>query len=1335
MFASRESPERTPLLQQQKARAAEQKTILAEEKPKTAGMVVENGHTKGLDDDGTEVAFKNGNYGATNGKDTANGTIKGEEKSDEKENEKEEEKPQVPFTRLFRYATGLDGLFMFIGCFAAVCHGCAWPALNIVFGGLIDEFVDFDKLNTTNTTDFTATLPPGLDPAKEFDNQMQMYAVIFTYIGIGVMVMAYLQSSMWTLAGERQIYKIRQAFFNAILHQEIQWFDVHKSGELTSRLADDMERVKDGLGDKIALCLQSLSLFLAGFGIAFWKSWELTLVLLSTTPLLAAAGGFMAYFLTSFAKLEQESYAQAGSVAEEVLSCIRTVIAFGGEQKEVTRYEKELKEARDVGVKKGVTSGVGMGITMFIMFGSYALAFWYGPKLVADGRITGGDVMIVFFSVMIGSFSIGNISPSMTAITAARGAAVTLFDVIDARPAIDTRSKKGIVPAEMTGNIDFQGVEFSYPTRDDVPVLKGVDLSIRKGQTVALVGSSGCGKSTTINLLLRFYEKLGGNILIDGHKIEELNLHWLRRHMGVVSQEPVLFNCSIETNISYGRDGVTKEEIIKAAKMANAHDFISKLPKGYDTMVGERGAQLSGGQKQRVAIARALVRNPPILLLDEATSALDRESEKVVQQALDKASEGRTTLVIAHRLTTIRNADVIYAFEDGRVVEFGDHAELMKRDGVYKQLVTLQTLDGAGEESTSTSKEVVRKESIKRLPSRQMSRQISRQMSNGSGKMEESVEVKEEVEEEEVEERGYLEILKMNKPEWLYIVVGCVFAGILGVAMPAFAILFSEVIAIFSLPADELREESVFWALMFLALGGAFFVSNSVTGYCFSISGEELTLRLRKKAFWTILRQDCAYFDQPSHSTGALATRLSSDASNVKGATGMRISTIVQAIVTMVVAITIGFVFGWKLALLIFGCLPVLALSGALEMKILQGGHEKDAALIEEAGKIAAEAIENVRTVASLNLEDRMIANYTEQLQNPYRQGKINSQINGLAFAVSQAMIFFIYAASFRLGGYLVSIGDMTVDEVFKVVFGVAFAGISVGQSLAFLPDYAKARHSADLMLHLFSIKPLIDNYSTDGAQPQKVDGKIEYSGLKFSYPTRPDVTVLKGLSLTIKPGQTVALVGESGCGKSTLVSLLERFYDPAQGSVALDGTPVKDINIQWLRANMAIVSQEPILFACSIGDNIQYGVETPMEQAAIENVAKMANIHDFIASLPLGYDTLVGEKGAQLSGGQKQRVAIARAMARNPRILLLDEATSALDTESEKVVQAALDNAMQGRTSIVIAHRLSTIQNADTIAVIREGVVVESGSHQELLQSKGHYFTLTGGKIDVESE
>ncbi|XP_071479160.1 ATP-dependent translocase ABCB1-like [Diadema antillarum] len=1225
---------------------------------------------------------------------------------------------------------------MLVGGIAALVHGAGWPVLNLFFGDLVDEFIEVGSNETaaapvipgeyTLPPDFT--FPPDVNPLKEFDNQMREYALIFTYVGLAVVAASYTQVSLWSLSCERQTHKLRKEFFNAILHQEIAWFDEHQSGELTSRLADDLERVREGLGDKVAVCLQFLAQFLTGFGIGFWKSWELTLVIMSLTPLLAIAGGFMAYLITSFSKAEQEAYAKAGSVAEEVLSCIRTVIAFGGEQKEVQRYERELDGAKRLGIKKGLITAFGLGLTFLIMFSAYALAFWYGPKMVSEGRLTGGEVMTVFFCIMIGSFSIGNMTPSLSTVATARGAAVTLYDIIDREPTIDTRSSKGLKPATIEGNIDFQKVHFSYPTRPDIPVLRGISLSVKPGQTVALVGSSGCGKSTTVNLLLRFYDTLEGQIFVDGNEIRDLNLHWLRNRIGVVSQEPVLFNCSIVQNIADGRDGATMDEITNAAKMANAHDFIMQLPKGYDTLVGERGAQLSGGQKQRVAIARALVSNPRILLLDEATSALDSESEKVVQQALDRASEGRTTIVIAHRLSTIQNADMIFAFSDGQIAEFGTHEELMKENGVYKQLVTLQMIGkGEGEkdegEEDSTKK---RAGSYSKL-ARQLSRKKSRHMSGGSDS-DKKDEDKEE-EEEEVPSVSYWEVLKLNAPEWHFILVGTFFSGVLGVTMPIFALLFSEIIEVFSLPADEIEEAAVFWSLMFLALGGVMFVGYSISISCLAVSGEELTLRLRRKAFWTILRQDVTYFDQPNHSTGALATRLSADASNVKGATGVRISSLLQSCVTLAAALVIGFVFGWKLALVVLACVPLLIAAGAIQFKLMQGSQKRDSELLEEAGKIAAEAIENVRTVASLTLEDKMYKSYADMLQVPFVQSQVNTQYYGVAFAITQGMVFFLYAGAFRFGGWLVYQGEMLPDEVFKVVFGIAFAGISLGQSSAFLPDYAKARHSANLIMNLFATQPLIDNYSKEGLKPQRLEGEIKYSNLKFAYPTRPDVTVMKGLNLSIKPGQTVALVGESGCGKSTLVSLLERFYDPEEGTVSVDGKSIKDLNVQWLRANMAIVSQEPILFARSVKENIEYSVDGELDEDSIEKVAKMANIHDFISSLPTGYDTLVGEKGTQLSGGQKQRVAIARALARNPRILLLDEATSALDTESEKVVQEALDNAMEGRTSIIIAHRLSTVQNADIIAVVREGVVVESGSHQELLNLRGHYYTLTGGQ------
>ncbi|XP_071946246.1 ATP-dependent translocase ABCB1-like [Antedon mediterranea] len=1247
-------------------------------------------------------------------------------KDGEEETEtKEEEVETISLLTLFRYATCVDFFLMIVGSTFAVAVGAGWPALMIVFGELTDTLVEYES-GTSNLT------------AKEFEDKMADFALYFGIIALVVMFSGLMQISCWVAACQRQVNKIRKAFFKAILRQDIGWFDAHPSGELNTRLSDDIERIREGIGDKFGLTMQYVGQFLAGFSLGFYKSWELTLVMMSLTPLLAICGSLITKIVTEFAKKEQDSYAKAGSVAEEVLSCIRTVVAFGGEEKEKVRYSTELDKAKSIGIKKGILTGVAMGVTMFIMFCAYALAFWYGPRMIIDGKITGGDVLVVFFSVLIGSFAIGTIAPNVSNVATAMGAASVLYNIIDNEPEIDTYSEEGKKPKTVDGNIEFRNVKFSYPTRSEVEVLKGLNLNIKSGQMVALVGASGCGKSTTVALLQRFYNIAGGEILIDGNNITDLNINWLRKDcIGVVSQEPVLFATTIFENIAFGREGVTKEDVIAAAKSANAHDFISKLPKGYDTLAGERGTQLSGGQKQRVAIARALIRNPKILLLDEATSALDSESERVVQEALDNAQVGRTTLVIAHRLSTIKNADVIYAIDEGSVAESGSHDELMAKNGVYAQLVTLQMLRQQEEEEALNAGEVATNEPKSPLIKRQISTQISRQMSvrsthsekgNKSGKKEKEPNLEElELEDEPAPEVKYMDILRLNSPETLYIINGCFWASAQGVVWPVWAFFFAEFINVFGLEDEEMKKEARFWSLMFLLLGVVIGISNVMTGWMYSVSGERLTMRLRNKAFSSMLRQDIGWFDDPKHSTGALTHRLATDASNVKNATGIRIGTTVQALVTLIVALIMAFVYGWKLSLVVLAGVPLIMIGGMLEMQAFAGNQKTNEGLLEDASKTASESIENIRTVASLTLEKHMLQTYSKCLENPHKKSMKASLVSGFAYGFSQGMMFVMYAIAFRYGGHLIGIGEMTATEVFKVFHVIAFAGISVGQAFAFVPDFSKAQISTARMLQLFNLVPKIDSYSTSGQKPEIV-GEIKYDSLVFSYPTRPDTTILHKLDLTVASGKTLALVGASGCGKSTLISMLERFYDPAEGSVTVDSHNVKQINLSFLRSQMSIVSQEPVLFNSSICDNIAYSVDYTPDLDEIISVAKQANIHDFISSLPEGYDTPVGEKGTQLSGGQKQRVAIARALLRNPKILLLDEATSALDTESEKVVQEAIDRAKEGRTCIVIAHRLSTIQNSDAIAVIDDGQVIEMGTHDELMAKRGSYFTLAGG-------
>lgn len=528
---------------------------------------------------------------------------------------------------------------------------------------------------------------------------------------------------------------------------------------------------------------------------------------------------------------------------------------------------------------------------------------------------------------------------------------------------------------------------------------------------------------------------------------------------------------------------------------------------------------------------------------------------------------------------------------------------------------------------------------------------------------------------------------------------------------------------------EKARYDSMITALQLAAIGLAFFVTMALQGLMFSYSGSKLVERVRQMMLESMLKQEMGWYDEEKNSTGALCSRLSSSAEAVSGATGAKVGQAVGGVATLLISTGLALYYDWKLGLVTSLFSPILIISMLYQMRMMTKDSGVKSEAFEKSAKVAVESINNVRTVAGLRCEPYIQSEYDRALEVPSASLKKNAHIRGLLYGLANSFMFYAYAACFGYGGWLL-VNDGSIDSPFtiwKVAIAVLTGGMMVGMSFSSIMDMQGLFLAADKIFQVLDRKPHIDSNPATGLKlSNQLEGNIKLNSGHFKYPTRPDVQVLNSISLAIKSGQKVALVGESGCGKSTVIQLIQRFYDLDEGSLNIEEKDIKQLNVPFIRSKIGIVSQEPVLFDRTIAENIRYGDnarEVSMEE--VVEAARKANIHNFVSGLPSGYETNIGGKGKQLSGGQKQRVAIARALVRNPRILLLDEATSALDSESEKIVQDALDAAQEGRTSISIAHRLSTIKDSDVIFVIEKGKVAENGTHEELLASRGIYYNL----------
>jgi ATP-binding cassette, subfamily B (MDR/TAP), member 1 len=1032
------------------------------------------------------------------------------------------------------------------------------------------------------------------------------------------------------------------------LRQNIAYFDNLGAGEVTTRITADTNLIQDGISEKVALTLTAIATFITAFIIGYIKFWKLALICSSSIVCLVLIMGGGSRFIVKFNKLSLQSYAVGGSLAEEVISSIRTATAFGTQERLAQQYDKHLDEAEKWGSRLQMLFALIIAGMFSVIFLNYGLGFWMGSRFVVDGDVQVGQVLTVLMAILISSFSLGNVAPNAQAFTSAVAAAAKIYSTIDRVSPLDPTSPDGEVLEKVEGTIELRNVKHRYPSRPEVAVMDNVSLFIPAGKTTALVGPSGSGKSTIIGLVERFYNPVRGEVLLDGHNVQSLNLRWLRQQISLVSQEPILFATTILENVKYGlvgtefmNEGEEKvlERIKQALEMANALEFVTALPEGLNTHVGERGFLLSGGQKQRIAIARAIVSDPKILLLDEATSALDTKSEGVVQAALDRAAEGRTTIVIAHRLSTIKTAHNIVVLVNGKIEEQGTHDELLDSSGAYYKLVEAQRLneekeaDAVSPDGEDDLTETHEEKELERTVSLiKMSRTTSSKSGMKSGALERQPTTKSvssmvlgKNESEKESSHSLWTLIKFtysfNRKETPYMLVGLVFAALAGGAQPTQSVIYSKAITTLSLPPSEygkLKHDASFWSLMFLMLGLVQLVVHSIQGVAFAYSSEKLIHRARISAFKSMLRQDIAFFDNEENSTGALTSFLSTETKHLSGISGANLGTILMVSTTLIASLVVALAIGWKLSLVCISVVPVMLACGFWRFSILAKFQSRAKQAYENSASYACEATSAIRTVASLTREDDVLQHYREQLEAQTKKSLLSVLRTSVLYAASQGMSFFCMALGFWYGGELFGKGEYSEFQFFLCFTEVIFGAQSAGTVFSFAPDMGKSKNAAAQFKRLFDRRPAIDVWSEDGEKLEGAEGTVEFRDVHFRYPTRPEQPVLRGLNLTVKPGQYVALVGASGCGKSTTIALLERFYDPLSGGIYIDGKNIASLNVNSYRNYLALVSQEPTLYQGTVRENILLGSnEIDVPEEAIISACKNANIYDFILSLP----------------------------------------------------------------------------------------------------------------------
>ena len=1197
---------------------------------------------------------------------------------------------------LLSQASALEICYLVLGILGAILNGITSQLLEYYTGKLITYF--------------------SLDTSTDLIQHLKQILISYIIVSSLCFFFGFLYMTFCSLFQKKISQKYKKKYFEMLLSMDMEWFD--KSGqsfyEINNQVILELNSIEKGISNSIGLIFYQLSTLIFGYGFSIYICWQFSLILLCLFPVTL----FLILVIGFFAQINNEKQEQLdediGGYLEERLYKIKTVTSFANYDYEIKNFNSKLILFLNNSKKKSFINGLLESTQTFIMGILISISLFSGGYLiyeqieVRNKIITSGDIYAILEIIMGSNAEIQNISQHIKIIANALEASKSFFNLYEYyenKIKYNTNRLTYFNSNEIKGKIEFKNICFSYPKKENLYILNNFNLVLNSKETTAIIGESGIGKSTIVNLIERIYDYKKGEIILDDkYNINGIDIDKYRNLIGYVSQEPILFNETIKNNILLGREASNKE-LLESIKKSNIFNFINNLDNKCGYIVGVQGKKLSGGQKQRIAISRAILLKPKILIFDEATSALDIKNENIFKNIIDSFKGIYTILLISHKLNIIKNADkIVLLGKEGKILETGTHEELMEKKGKYYEIYNNEILNNNNSKHNNGEELSEEEETNDEKPNEEF---ISNETKNEEEKSNSSEDILERNLNDKFNYNKFVIIIKEYK---LLLIISILFSFLSGLSLVSLGLILGKSIdKITNKDLNIVKNEGIKYSkIVFLYTIISTFI-DFIRFFSIELLGDKLNTNFKLKIFKMYLQMHMSYFDSKEHAPGKLVTEMNLKTSAINDAVLTLLSSLIQCFGDFIAATIIGFIYSWKMTLINSGFIPIIFLINYLHSSYLSFLEKQS--LNNNFGNILSETLLNLSTVFSFNCQNHMLNLFENEINketnNLYQKYILSGFLQGLV----ESIIFLDYGICFYVTGLDVVNNELSLENFLQCYAAIMTATFYIGTTVNSIKNIALMKQSIQEIINLLETKseinPFENNHNLITIKKDLFQGKIEFKNVVFSYPKNSKKIILKNVNLTIQPGEKICLIGDSGSGKSTIGQLIERFYDINEGEILIDNRDIKKYNLISLRKNIGYVSQEPVLFHSAIINNIKYGNED-LNFDEIQKYAKIFKIEDKLNEA--NFDNL--------SGGQKQRIALIRALVKKSKILILDEATSALDNQTEfEIRKFILDYINNNRiTTIVISHKLNSFNDFNKVYKIEGENIFEAKNDTYLL-------------------